>query len=71
MDDKNCELIFSDGRPSYAFASTTPLELVLNTAKERDWPLTAIKTPHYTLSVFTHDEYERAVANSTFENLGV
>lgn len=68
--EKDCTLYFSDDTPPYEFNSAN-IGVALKTAHERNWPVSAIKTPHYTLSVFTHEEYERAIANSTFENLGV
>lgn len=69
--DKDCRLTFSDGRPDYPFSSSTPLCLVLQTAKDRNWPLLAIHTPNYVLSVFTPEEYETAVSEKTFTQTGV
>lgn len=66
MENKDCQLVFSDGRAPYPFSSKIPLGLILKTAKDRDWPLLAIKTPYYTLSVFTPEAYETAICDNIF-----
>lgn len=71
MNNKDCQLIFSDGRKPYQFSSTVPLHLILDTAKERGWPVLAIKTPSYYLPILSLEAYETAVSETTFSDFGV
>lgn len=71
--EKDCVLYFSDDTAPYPFNSAD-IAKALSTAFERKWPISAIKTPHYTLSVFTHEEYAKAISvfsESEFHNVGV
>lgn len=69
--NKNSYISFTDGRADYHFSSETSLELILKTIKERNWPVLAIHTPDFVLSILSPEEYEHAMANFTFTNLGV
>lgn len=68
---KDCKLTFTDGRAPYEFSSETPIGLVLKTAKERNWPVLAIHTSDFVLSILTPETYEHAVSDAMFTNLGV
>lgn len=68
--EKDCTLYFSDDTAPYEFASAN-LALALKTAAERKWPVLAIKTPEWMLSIFTHEEYEKATGDKLFTDLGV
>lgn len=68
---KDCKITFTDGRADYEFSSETPLSLILKTAKERNWPILAIHTPDYVLSVFDHETYKKVTSDAIFSRLVV
>lgn len=69
--EKDCTIYFTnDKTPPYQFSSKD-LGLALKTAKERNWPISSIRTPDWMLSIFTHEEYEKVVNEHFFTSLGV
>lgn len=68
--EKDCSLLFTDDTPPYAFNSAD-IGKCLAVAYERQWPVCAIKTPHYTLSILSHEDYEKVMSDLLFTKLGV
>lgn len=58
--EKDCKMIFSGETPDYEFSSKD-LATALKWAKEKDIPVTAIKTPWSTLSILDEETYDTAM----------
>ncbi len=57
---KDCRLIFEGKNPDYQFESKD-LAVALKYAREKNWPLLAIKTPWFWLSVMDDDVAQSAM----------
>ena len=59
-DEKDCKIVFEGKNPDYPFKSAD-LPKALAYAKEKNWPILAIKTPWYWLSVMDEEVADSAL----------
>ena len=60
---KDCYIIFEDGREPYAF-SLIDMAIAIKTSHERGWPVLAIKTPYYYMSLIDGEDFENIMSGT-------
>ena len=53
---EDCYIIFEDGREPYKF-SLDKMAVAIKFSHEQNWPVLAIKTPYYYLSLIDEDSF--------------